>query len=188
MLLISENHKVIEIIVHGTGDIDRLYHSPHGVFLRRDGGVQKLGVAEVQEWSVQVSNMWRLIPAKGREWGDLQGKDQGMWWSSWFEYKHQLAQFVEHPTTDSEGPGSNPCLVRHYFSHPITFPYSFCSIEGCRLNMTASAWHPLWMYCLMSLKIIIEIHSIILAYKDMAIPTTPKHHLRESILKYPKVV
>lgn len=57
MLLILENHKVIEIIVHGTGDIDRLYHSPHGVFLRRDGGVQKLGVAEVQEWSVQVSNM-----------------------------------------------------------------------------------------------------------------------------------
>lgn len=57
MLLISENHKVIEIIVHGTGDIDRLYHSPHGVFLRRDGGVQKLGVTEVQEWSVQVSNM-----------------------------------------------------------------------------------------------------------------------------------
>lgn len=55
MLLISENHKVIEIIVHGTGDIDRLYHSLHGVFLRRDGGVQKLGVAEVQEWSVQVS-------------------------------------------------------------------------------------------------------------------------------------
>lgn len=55
MLLISENHKVIEIIVHGTGDIDRLYHSPHGVFLRRDGGVQKLGVAEIQEWSVQVS-------------------------------------------------------------------------------------------------------------------------------------
>lgn len=128
MLLISENHKVIEIIVHGTGDIDRLYHSPHGVFLRRDGGVQKLGVAEVQEWSVQVSNMWRLIPAKGREWGVLQCKDQGMWWSSWFEYKHQLAQFVEHPTTDSEGPGSNPSLVRHYFSHPITFPYSFCSI------------------------------------------------------------
>lgn len=49
----KENHKVIEIIVHGTGDIDRLYHSPHGVFLRRDGGVQKLGVTEVQEWSVQ---------------------------------------------------------------------------------------------------------------------------------------
>ncbi|XP_062612612.1 schlafen-like protein 1 isoform X2 [Saccostrea cucullata] len=49
----KEDYKVIEIIVHGTGDIDRLYHSPHGVFMRRDGGVQTLTVLEVQEWSHQ---------------------------------------------------------------------------------------------------------------------------------------
>ncbi|XP_061166942.1 schlafen-like protein 1 [Saccostrea echinata] len=49
----KEDYKVIEIIVHGTGDIDRLYHSPHGVFLRRDGGVQSLTVPEIQEWSIQ---------------------------------------------------------------------------------------------------------------------------------------
>lgn len=39
MFLILENYKVIEIIVYGIGDIDRLYYFFYGVFLRRDGGV-----------------------------------------------------------------------------------------------------------------------------------------------------
>ena len=47
---------MIEIIVHEVGDIERLYHSPDGVFLRRDGSVQTLGFTEVQEWSRQVFN------------------------------------------------------------------------------------------------------------------------------------
>jgi hypothetical protein len=47
----------VEIIVHGTGDIDRLYSSPHGIFIRRDGGVQALNVTDVQEWSIQVTSV-----------------------------------------------------------------------------------------------------------------------------------
>ena len=48
---------MIEIIVHDVGDIERLYESPHGVFLRRDGSIQTLAwVTEVQEWSRQVFN------------------------------------------------------------------------------------------------------------------------------------
>lgn len=33
---------------------------------------------------------------------------------------HQTAQWLEHLTKDSGGPGLNPGLVRHYFSHPAT--------------------------------------------------------------------
>ena len=47
---------MIEIIVHGVEDIERLYESPYGVFLKRDGSVQTLGFTEVQEWSRQVFN------------------------------------------------------------------------------------------------------------------------------------
>lgn len=36
-----------------------------------------------------------------------------------FEYQCQRAQLVEHLTKDSGGPGSNPTLIHHYFSHPI---------------------------------------------------------------------
>lgn len=32
----------------------------------------------------------------------------------------EMAQWVEHLTRFSKGQGSNPCLVRHYFFHPIT--------------------------------------------------------------------
>ena len=48
---------MIEIIVHGVEDIERLYESPYGVFLKRDGSIQTLAwVTEVQEWSRQVFN------------------------------------------------------------------------------------------------------------------------------------
>ena len=47
---------MIEITVHEVGDIERLYHSPQEVFLRRDGSVQTLGVTEVQDWHLHVFN------------------------------------------------------------------------------------------------------------------------------------
>ena len=57
----SEDHKVIEIIVHDVGDIERLYKSPDGVFLRRDGSVQTLTASEVEEWYIQVFNKHELL-------------------------------------------------------------------------------------------------------------------------------
>ena len=57
----AEDHKVIEIIVHDVGDIERLYKSPDGVFLRRDGSVQTLAASEVEEWYIQVFNKHELL-------------------------------------------------------------------------------------------------------------------------------
>ena len=44
------------MIVHDVGDIERLYKSPDGVSLRRDGSVQTLAAPEVEEWYIQVFN------------------------------------------------------------------------------------------------------------------------------------
>ena len=52
---------MIEIIVNNVGDIERLYETPDGVFLRREGSVQTLGVTEVQEWHLQVFNKHELF-------------------------------------------------------------------------------------------------------------------------------
>ena len=38
-----------------------------------------------------------------------------------FKYQRHIALLVEHLTRDLGGPGSNPGLVCHYFSHPVTF-------------------------------------------------------------------
>ena len=61
MYSFSEDHKVIEIIVHDVGDIERLYHSPDGVFLRRDGSIQTLADPEMEEWYIQVYNKHELL-------------------------------------------------------------------------------------------------------------------------------
>ncbi|XP_061178396.1 schlafen-like protein 1 [Saccostrea echinata] len=49
------DYKVIEIIVHvrDLEGIHMLSSSPHGTFLRREGGVQKLNDTEIQEWVMQ---------------------------------------------------------------------------------------------------------------------------------------
>lgn len=47
------------------------------------------------------------------KWAPFKG-DGGIWWSERFQCWHHIAQWIEHPSRDSEGLGSNPCLVCHY--------------------------------------------------------------------------
>ncbi|XP_061166808.1 schlafen-like protein 1 [Saccostrea echinata] len=49
------DYKVIELTVRRNEDMDRLYYTPQGMFLRRDGSVHKLKAEEVQEWAFQKS-------------------------------------------------------------------------------------------------------------------------------------
>lgn len=71
---------------------------------------------------------WQDDSCQGKEpkqWMcDLQGsrsfESGGMWRSDWFDDLCQIAQLVAHLTTkNSEGGGSNPGLVHHYFSHLV---------------------------------------------------------------------
>lgn len=43
-----------------------------------------------------------------------------LWWSDRFEYQHRIAQLVKQLNIESRGSCSNPCLVRHYLSNPVT--------------------------------------------------------------------